>query len=123
MRVSRTQIVKGISDYIQSDIMPKMAEDRAVQIILSIAVNAVAANNKLVDSVFANDIVRTMLDDDGGGTYDISGVADAMQTAIDQYGNFLVTIPAIPLVSPHEITLRLNADDVEAMKRRIESAM
>ena len=123
MRVSRTQIVKGISDYIQSDIMPKMAEDRAVQIILSIAVNAVAANNKLVDSVFANDIVRTMLDDDGGGTYDIAVVADAMQTAIDQYGNFPVTIPAIPLVSPHEIMLRLNADDVEAMKRRIESAM
>ena len=123
MRVSRTQIVKGISDYIQSDIMPKMAEDRAVQIILSIAVNAVAANNKLVDSIFANDIVKTMLDDDGGGTYDIAGVADAMQTAIDQYGNFPVTIPAIPLVSPHEITLRLNADDIDAMKRSIESAM
>lgn len=123
MRVSRTQIVNGISDYIQSDIMPKMAEDRAVQIILSIAVNAVAANNKLVDSIFANDIVKTMLDDDGGGTYDIAGVADAMQTAIDQYGNFPVTIPAIPLVSPHEITLRLNADDIDAMKRSIESAM
>lgn len=123
MRVSRTQIVKGVSDYIQSDIMPKMAEDRAVQIILSIAVNAVAANNRLVDSIFANDIVRSMLDDDGGGTYDIAGVADAMQSAIDQYGSFPVTIPAIPLVSPHEITLRLNADDIEAMKRKIESAM
>lgn len=122
MRVSRTQIVKGVSDYIQSDIMPKMAEDRAVQIILSIAVNAVAANNRLVDSIFANDIVRSMLDDDGG-TYDIAGVADAMQSAIDQYGSFPVTIPAIPLVSPHEITLRLNADDIEAMKRKIESAM
>ena len=123
MRVSRTQIVKGISDYIQSDIMPKMAEDRAVQIILSIAVNAVAANNKLVDSIFANDIVRSMLDDDGGGTYEITGIADAMKKAVDQYGSFPVTVPAIPLVSPHEITLRLNADDIDAIHYRIESAM
>lgn len=123
MRVSRTQIVKGVSDYIQNDILPKMDNDRAVQIIMSIAVNAVAANNKLVDSLFANDVVRSMLDDDGSGTYEIAGVADAMRKAIDQYGSFPVNIPAIPLVSPHEITLRLNADDIEAMKHRIESAM
>lgn len=123
MRVSRTQIVKGVSDYIQSDILPKMADDRAIQIVLSIAVNAVAANNKLVDSIFDNSIVRSMLDDDGGGTYDIAGVADAMRKAIDQYGSFPVNIPAIPLVSPHEITLKLNADDIEAMKRKVESAM
>ena len=123
MRVSRTQIVKGVSDYIQSDILPKMADDRAIQIVLSIAVNAVAANNKLVDSIFDNSIVRSMLDDDGGGTYEIAGVTDAMRKAIDQYGSFPVNIPAIPLVSPHEITLRLNADDIEAMKHRIESAM
>ena len=123
MRVSRTQIVKGVSDYIQSDILPKMDNDRAVQIILTIAVNAATANNKLVDSIFANDIVRSLIDDDGSGTYEIAGIADAMRKAIDQYGSFPVNIPAIPLVSPHEITLRLNADDIDAMKRRIESAM
>lgn len=123
MRVSRTQIVKGVSDYIQSDVLPKMADERAIQIIMSIAVNAVAANNKLVDSLFANDVVRSMIDDDGSGTYEIAGVADAMRKAIDQYGSFPFNIPAIPLVSPHEITLRLNADDIETMKHRIESAM
>ena len=123
MRVSRTQIIKGVRDYIQNDIIPKMDNDRAIQIILSIAVNAVMANNKLVDSLFSNDIVRSMLDDDGGGTYDIAGVADAMKKAVDQYGSFPVSIPAIPLVSPNEITLRLNADDIDAMRKRIENAM
>ena len=122
MRVSRTQIVKGVSDYIQSDILPKMADDRAVQIIMSIAVNAVTANNKLVDSIFANDIVRSMLDDDGTGTYEINGVADAMTAAVQKYGSFPVKIPAIPLISPREITLTLNAADVEAMRMRIENA-
>lgn len=123
MRVSRTQIVKGVSDYVQSDILPKMADDRAIQIVLSIAVNAVMANNKLVDSIFDNSIVRSMLDDDGGGTYDITGVADAMKKAVDQYGSFPVNIPAIPLVSPHEITLRLDANDIDSIRRRIEGSV
>lgn len=123
MRVSRTQIVKGISDYIQNDIIPKMDNDRAVQIMLSIVVNAAAANSKMIDTVMANDIVRAMLDDDGSGTYETSGLVCAMRNAINQYGSFPVNIPAIPLVSPHEITLRLNADDVDAISRRIENAM
>lgn len=122
MRVSRNQIVKGVTDYIQVELLPKMDNDRAVQIILSIAVNAATANSKLVDSIFDNDIVRSMLDDDGTGTYEINGLADAMRAAVQQYGSFPVRIPAIPLVSPREITLVLNASDVDAMRTRVENA-
>ena len=122
MRVSRNQIVKGVTDYVQNEVLPKMDNDRAVQIILSIAVNAATANSKLVDSIFDNDIVRSMLDDDGTGTYEINGLADAMRAAVQQYGSFPVRIPAIPLVSPREITLALNASDVDAMRMRIENA-
>ena len=122
MRVSKSQIVKGVTDYIQGEVLPKMDNDKAVQIILSIAINAALANGKMVDAVFANEIVRSMLDDDGTGTYEINGVADAMTAAVQKYGSFPVKIPAIPLISPREITLTLNATDVEAMRLRIENA-
>ena len=121
MRVSRTQIVDGVADYIKRDILPKMADDRAVQIIFTIAVNAAMANDRLVDSVFDNEIVRSMLEDDGSGTYEIGGIVDAMRSAINEFGAFPVSIPAIPLVSPREITLTLNGEDIEAIKRRIEN--
>ena len=123
MRVSRNQIIKGITDYIKNDLIPTMQNDRAVQIIFTIAINAAMANSKLTDSIFDNEIVRAMLDDDGSGTYEITGIVDSMQAAIQQYGSFPVQIPAIPLVSPREITVKLTADDVSAMRRKIEETV
>ena len=120
MRVSKSQIVSGVADYVRSEILPKMNKDKAVQIVLSIAVNAAAANSHLIDAIMDNGIVRAFIRDDGSGTYDIDGLFDAMRDAIEQYGAFPVNVPAIPLLSPHEITLNLDANDVEAMRRRIE---
>lgn len=122
MRVSKNQIVHGITEYMQNEILPKMGDDKAVQIMLSIAINAAMGNNRLVNVVLDNEIVRALLEDDGSGTYEISGFIDAMRTAIEQYGSFPVRVPAIPLLSPHEITLKLDVSDVDAMRRRIENA-
>jgi len=123
MRVTKSQIVHGVTDYIQSDILPNLTNGRGLQIIVSIGANAIAANHKLVDVLFGNQMFRALLDDDGNGTYDISGLAEAMSKSIEQYGSFPVNIPAIPLVSPTEITLKLSVEDVDAMRKRIESAV
>ena len=123
MRVSKNQIVYGVTEYLQSEILPKMGDDRAVQIMLSIAINAAMGNNRLVSTVLDNELVRALLEDDGSGTYEIGGVIDAMRTAIEQYGSFPVRVPAIPLLSPHEITLKLDASDVDAMRRKIENSI
>lgn len=123
MRVSKIQIVHGLTSFIQDEILPKMGDDRAVQIILSIAANATIANNRLVDTVLGNEIVKALLEDDGSGTYEIGGIAEAMRASVSQYGSFPVKIPAIPLIAPHEVTLNLNADDVDALRRRIENAV
>lgn len=123
MRVTRSQIVHGIADYIQSEITPKMGNGRALQILVSVGANAVAANNKLVDAIFANQMVRGFLDEDESGTYEISGLADAMSRAIQQYGSFPVQVPAIPLIAPAGMILDLTDDDVAAIKSRIESAI
>lgn len=123
MRVTKSQIVRGATDYIQTNILPQLGNGRAMQIIVSIGANAIAANHKLVDAVFDNQIVRAMLDDDGSGTYDLSGLVDAMTKSIQQFGSFPIQVPAIPLISPVEFTLSLSADDVDAMRSRIESAV
>ena len=121
MRVSREQLVRGVSEYVRSEILPKMDGNKAMQIILSIGVNAALANGKTVNAMLDNSVVKALLEDDGSGTYEIGTVAEAMHTAIEEYGSFPVRIPAIPLVSPSEITLSLNGNDIDAMRRRIES--
>ena len=123
MRVTKSQIVHGVTDYVQSNILPQLGNGRAMQIIVSIGANAIAANHKLVDAVFDNQIVRAMLDDDGSGTYDLAGLVDAMTKSIQQYGSFPVQVPSIPLISPVEFTLNLSADDVDAMRTCIENAV
>ena len=120
MRVSREQLVRGVSEYVRSEILPKMDGNRAMQIILSIGVNAALANGKTVGAMLDNSVVKALLEDDGSGTYEIATVAEAMRTAIGEYGSFPVHIPPIPLVSPNEITLSLNESDIDAMRRRIE---
>ena len=123
MRVTKSQIVHGITDYIQSDILPQMVGSRSMQIIFSIGANAVAANNKLVNALFENQIVKAMLDDDGSGAYDLTGLVDAITKSIQQYGSFPVKVPSIPLISPDEFTLSLTAEDVDAMRRKIEETV
>ena len=123
MRVTKSQIVHGVTDYIQTDILPQMGNGRAMQILVSIGANAIAANPKLADAVFGNPLVLAVLDDDGSGTYDLGGLMDAMTKSIQQFGSFPVQVPAIPLISPAEFTLHLGAEDVAAMRSRIESAV
>jgi hypothetical protein len=94
-----------------------------MQIIVSIGANAIAANNKLADAVFKSPVVLAMLDDDGSGTYDLGGLVDAVTKSIRQYGSFPVQVPAIPLISPTGFTLSLAAEDIDAMKRKIEETV
>ena len=123
MRVTRNQIVNGLVAYIQQEIMPKMDDDRALKILFSVAVNAIKANDKLIDKYLSNDIVRALIDDDGSGNYDVERLMDWIRTSVEEYGAFSVIVPPIPLVSPREITLRLGPSDIIAIQRQIENAV
>ena len=122
MRVTRSQIVNGITGYITTEILPKMENDKALAILCAVAVNAIKANDRMVDKYLQNDIIRTLIDDDGNGTYDVERLMDWIKTSVEEYGAFPVTVPPIPLISPREITLRLSASDIAAIQRHIETA-
>ena len=122
MRVTRSQIINGLTGYIQQEILPKMEDDRALKILFSVAVNAIKANDKLIDKYLQNDIVKTLIDDDGSGNYDVERLMDWIRTSVEEYGAFPVIVPPIPLVSPREITLRLGPSDIIAIQRQIENA-
>ena len=86
------------------------------------AVNAIKANDKLVDKWLGNDIIRALIDDDGIGHYDIERLMAWIKSSVEEYGAFPVIVPPIPLVSPREITLRLGPSDITAIQRQIETS-
>ena len=122
MRVTRTQIVNGLTAYIQQEIMPRMEDDRGLKILLAVAVNAIKANGQLIDKWLGGDIARALIDDDGAGHYDIDRLADWLQASVEEYGAFPVAVPAIPFVSPREITIKLGPADVQAIRQKINTA-
>jgi len=121
MRVTRAQIVNGLTKYIQQEVMPKMEDDRALKILFSVGVNAIKANDALIDKWLSNDIIRALIDDDRSGSYDIERLMDWIRASVEEYGSFPVTVPPIPLISPREITLRLGPSDIVAIQRQIET--
>ena len=121
MRVTKSQIINGAVSYVQQEILPKMEDDRALQIAFSVAINAVKANDKLIDKFFNNDFVKALIDDDGSGNYDIGRLVDWVKESIEEYGAFPIAVPPIPLISPKEITLKLDTNDISAIRRRIEA--
>lgn len=120
MRVTKNQIVNGVISYIESEVIPQVGEDKATQIIVSVAVKAVQANSKLVDSVFENQLVKTLLDADENGTYELEGIMKCVGDSLKQYGAFPVNLPAIPFISNSEKTLAFTESDIGEIKRRIE---
>ena len=51
--------------------------------------------------------------------YDLDLVESALTRAMEAQGGLLVTIPAIPLISPHEKTMNFTANDIRTLKRYI----
>ena len=122
MKVTRAQIVNGITTYIREEILPHMDEDRALKILFTVAVNAIKANDKLIDKWLGNDVVKMLIDDDGSGHYDIERLVSWLKAGVEEYGAFPVTVPPIPLISPREITLRLSAPDIASIQMHIETS-
>ena len=120
MRVTRDQIVNGIASVVETDVIPMIDDDKATQIIASIAVKAVKANTKLVDSVFETQMIKTLLEVDEDGTYEIEGLFKSIEESVREFGAFPVELPAIPFISPTEKTLKFDAKDVSEIKRLIE---
>ena len=122
MKVTKAQIVNGITTYIREEILPHMEDDRALKILFSVAVNAIKANDALIDKWLGNDVVKMLIDDAGDGHYDIGRLMAWLKAGVEEYGAFPVSVPPIPLISPREITLRLSAPDIASIQMHIETS-
>ena len=119
MKVTKEQIINGVVSFAETEVIPQV-DDKATQILAAIFVRYVKANTKLVDTLFENQMVKTLLEADENGMYETDGIFQIVSESIRQYGPFPVEIPPIPFISPTEKSLRFNESDISEIKRRIE---
>ena len=125
MRVDKNRLITGIATFVETEVIGKMTDDRAAQIVLSVAVKAIRTNPNIADKFLGNDIVRMVLNyenQNGKESYDIDGMADMISESVRKYGYFPVLLPAVPFISPREKELKFGPDDVNRLKRYIEEA-
>lgn len=120
MHVEKHKIIDGIIKYIEKDVMPEISSDRGFQVVVSIGISAVKANNKLLDKLFENDVFKSLANyDDENKTYDIDLLYNIAKDSISKCGYFPVKIPAINFISPNEKELKFSAADVDRLKSYI----
>ena len=117
MRVSLQQIAEGVATYAETEIIPKMGGDKAAQILVSVGINMLRANPKYMEAALNQGVMRTLLDADEAGTYELDGMFRAVGESLQKYGSYPVILPPIPVLSPTEKTLKFGADDIDALRR------
>ena len=125
MRVDKNRLIAGIATFVENEVIAKMTDDRAAQIVLSVAVKTIRVNPNVADKFLDNDIVRMILgyeDRDGKESYDIDSMTDMISESVRKYGYFPVLLPAVPFISAREKELKFGPDDVNRLKRYIEEA-
>lgn len=125
MRVDKLRIINGIVSYIDSEVVPKIVNDKAMQIIISVGANTLRGNPSAADKLFSNGIVSAVAKHeviDGKDTYDLDGLFSLVEDSVTKYGYFPITLPAIPFVSPTEKELKFSSEDIEMLKTYIEEA-
>ena len=120
MRVTKSQIINGFAEYIENEIVPKMSDDKSMQIIVSVGMNMIKSNSRATDALFGHPMVCALLEADENGMYEIDPLFDALESSVSRYGYFPVTVKPIPIISPTEKELKFTADDIAEIKKNIE---
>lgn len=120
MRVDRDHLVNGFVAYMENEVIPKISDDKAAQILISVWVKSMRTNQKLIDSILEQSFVKALLDKDDDGTYEIEGLFRNLRESVAKYGSFPITIPPIPLISPTEKTMKFDGNDISDLQNRIE---
>lgn len=117
MNFTKQEIVTGIVRYAKNEIINKIS-DKPLKIIIATAVSMLETNPDIANNIFANPIVSSLLNENDG-LYNIDAFETAIETAIREYGDFPVQIPAIKFISPTEKQLTFTVSDISKLKEYI----
>lgn len=123
MRIEKNRLVKGFIDYVDREITPKLTDDKAMQVILTVGTNMIRANPNIADAVLKNKVLLPFMgysaEDD---TYELDTLFNTCHDAVSKVGHLPVKIPPISFLSPTEKVLKFSAEDIDALRKYVEEA-
>ena len=121
MLVSKDKIGKGIVKYIRTDMIPYVP-DKSMQMILDGVAMFMEKRPEVLDPYIKSGIIAMALNEKDG-MYDIDEAEEIIETLMNKYGGFKVTIPPIKFLMPEAKEMNFSASDVRKIKEYIGGAM
>lgn len=112
MKVSAEQIINGMTQYVDGEVIAKLPTMGKWVLGASIGV-ATHKINDIVHNLNDNTIVKMMGIVDDDGMYDLDIVADNLKHSAQKYGKMIIEVPLIGKLS-------FNDSDIDNLKMYIE---
>ena len=117
MNVSKDKIVKGLLNYIRTDVY-SLVTDNHFKFILSAVTAALEVNPSLSDVFFSNPLIKAAFSE-SDGQYDINVAEKILTKAVNDAGSISISVPAIPLIMPGTQEMIFKSQDIANLFMRI----
>lgn len=111
MRYNAEQIMQGIMNYIDSEVIVKLPTAGKWVVGTAIGIATTKAVN-IVESIQSNAVIKAMDVVDENGLIDVDTVISSLKTSADRYGKITVELPMIG-------KLAFSSSDVEVLRNYI----
>lgn len=118
--VTKKELLRAVVAYIKAEVIPHI-EDKPTQMVLSAALYAVNAKPAIVDPLFNNPLVASVLQGESS-LYDTETIFKVLNDLVNEYGGIPVTIPPIKFITSTENTLTFRSGDIEKLKEYMDKA-
>lgn len=118
--MTKQQLLRGIADYLETELIPGLSEDRGVQILANTALCLIRSNVSLVDKILNKSVVKLFLCEDEKGEIDIEPLIVNLKSSIEKYKYLPINIPIIPFLTTEEKQLKLDLEDIQKLEKYIK---
>lgn len=122
MTATRSQVLCGLADYMQREVLPTVSDIPIKLVVGALIYRMRNVPDSFNEQIFDNPAVRLFLAESADGTIDIDASLNGVMSSLQSYGNLVLTIPPIPLISKQEHTLTFTSQDVDKLKQYIGGA-
>ena len=117
--VTKKEIAESVCKFITNELMAEI-DNRHTKFALSMAKKSLRENPEILDCFFDSPLVASVVKKDGD-SYNVETLAKIMKNILAEYESYSITIPKIPIFSPHESVIEITSADLDKMLSYLHS--
>lgn len=109
MIIEKTRLVDGITRYAREQVLPGIS-DKQTKMVLSMGISVLECRPETLDGVLKLPLIPKE-----NGELDLDMVERILTDTAEEFGEIAFTVPPVPFISPKELKMKFNADDIRKM--------